>query len=226
MRNNILMTAVLVSLTVLLQGCAGFGWIAEQIHGKKIPALYEIKPKPTLIMVDDPDRLLPSGNLAQVIAANVAHNLTFQEELEDMYIVPQRDLIKLQTDLGKEYLRQPIDKIGSRLGANQVIYINIKAFQTRYAGQVYRPTATAEIKLIETKTGHRLFPTNAKRVIDTTLTPPGHMVTVKTFYQREDLDGTGTQQVHERRIAEELGQKIAEIFYNHAEPEPGETLPG
>ena len=224
-KQTILMLSVLVTL-VAAQGCAGLGWLSEQIVGKKIKALYEIKSRPTLVLVDDPDGVLPSRNLQQVIAVNVQHHLKFVEDLADMYVVPQRALVELREDLGEKYMKQPIDRIGSRLGARQVIYINMRSFATRVGGPLYRPTALAEVKLIETTTGHRLFPAADQRVIDTTTTPPGYLVKMESEYERVDLDGRGTQEVFERRLAEDLGRKIAEVFIDHSKPEPGRDLPG
>ncbi|QQE12842.1 DUF799 family lipoprotein [Planctomycetota bacterium] len=233
----ILTTLVLVSVS----GCAGLAFVADFIEGDKAPAVYEPEPKTTLVMLDDPFKVIPNSQIGRTITSNVEYHM--QKNMVDavkeknskikdpekhelhIELVPSDKIFALQDEMGKDFDKMPIDKIGKRMGADQVVYVSVQSFQTHYAVNVFKPKATVEVKVIDSKTGKRLFP-EGKVVVDTSITPPGYMLDVDLPYKGTNFEGPSEELQLRRLLAEKIGLEVARMFYKHQKPQPGETLPG
>ena len=65
--------------------------------------------------------------------------------------------------------------------------------------------------------GSRMFPADNKH---------GHALTTVQEYEDLDTGGRGTQAVVARRLAEQLAEDIAKVFYKHKPKPVGHLLPG
>ncbi|MCC6681512.1 MAG: hypothetical protein IT445_11480 [Phycisphaeraceae bacterium] len=221
-RSLTIITARCLLLAALLftSGC-GEGYLAHMIHGPdKVPAAYTLADRPTLIVVDDPAGRFQDPNLPAVVAVNIEFNIKQNKALEAP-IVPARELADMQSKLGDEYARLPIDELGRRLGAEQVIYALIDDVTLQSTSGMYRPTALAQVKVIDATTGKRLFP-EAPAVIDPNASTRGRNV-VAQFRGGTSVgaDSQGAAVAMRRELAEMLGRDIARLFFKWKPPEIG-----
>ncbi|QDU34770.1 hypothetical protein KS4_28450 [Poriferisphaera corsica] len=235
-----LMLVVLGGMGVA-SGCAGFAFVADFIQGGKVKAAYVLPTDKTLVMVDDPMGAVPNSQILRTITTNIEHYMQREmidpvieknkkiedpEKLESyVTLIPSDKIYGLEDEVGEDFAKMPINRIGKRLDADQVVYVSIKSFTIHYAGNVYRPNATVEVKVIDSKTGKRLFP-EAKKIVDRTMTPPGYMLKVELPYQGVNFDGPSIELQLRRELAEQIGKQVAEVFYDHRQPQPGDSLPG
>lgn len=213
----------LLSAAVVLCGCDSIiGFPAAAIGGPgKVPAAYTLPDRPTLVLVDDPTARFSDPNLALVVAANVEHHLKFHEVLTAP-LVPTSRLADLQAKAGDDYAAMPVDQIGRELGAQQVIYVLIDAVSLQDVPGVYKPSATAQVKVIDTATGRRLFPDPPAPNQPASSTPVrGQPVAVELKYKGADVGSRGAVERMKRTVAEVLGRDVARLFYKWSPPEPG-----
>ena len=235
LRRNMICILLLSFLGLSLAGCEGFGFLAVLFDGNKVPPAYELKPCKTLVMVDDPASVLPDKIVQRVIENNIVfhidRNLPLQQNPKEepgvpvISFVPLTKLYKVQSEMEDDFDSVPIDRIGKKVGADQVIFVTVTDFRTLYAGALYKPTASLDIKVIDVESGRRVFPKRGK-MVDKDAVPPGYLMTAELNYKSSHVKGPGNQQEMQKKLAEYIGRQIAELFYKHKLPEIGSTLPG
>jgi len=212
---NALVAACLLTALMLIAGCTEPGFLAHVLTGPaKVPAKFTLEPRPTLVVVDDPTNLLGDRNYPAVVAANVGFHLEKNEALDPTMIISQDRLSTLAAQLGDRYPTTPIDRIGARLKAEQVIYIYIRTVKLQVAGAYYHPVAGVEVKVIDVTDGKRLFP-KAGQYDDPQTTPPGHMMSIEMKRQTIDPDRRHAPAMLARGLAERVGWEVAQLFYKH-----------
>jgi hypothetical protein len=207
--------ALLVLVCLACAGCEGPGFAAYVIAGPpKIKAKYTLEKRPTLVIVDDPRNTLGNPNYPVVVGANVGFHLQGNKALLPEQVVSQDRLSVLASQMGNRYPLTPIDQIGARLGADQVIHVMIRSASMRADNTYYQPTAAVEVKVIDTRTGKRLFP-EADGSTGTVATRPGQSLSVAL--PRQTLDETRRHALPTlaRDLAERVGQEVAQLFYQH-----------
>lgn len=210
-----------VALLALLTGCEGLAFLAA-MGGDKVPAVYELPNQTTLILVDDPSTQLGDPALRSVVATNAAYHLK-QNKALDASIVPQEELSLLMAREGQQFAKMPVDQIGRLLQAQQVVHVVVESVVLEVAPGVYRPTAMAQVKVIDASTGQRLFP--AAEPFDTALsTPPGYSVRVRLSVDTARVGDSGATVMLRRELAQRLGLTVAQLFYKHSKPQPGGKL--
>jgi hypothetical protein len=198
----------------LLTGCAGLGYLANAATGgNKVPAKHTLKPKPTLIMVDDPDRRLAQPTMVSQIAANARFHLRQNTALTEPLLSPTDQLPRVRRDLGNDYHATPIATVGQQVGAEQVVHVLIRSVDLQYGGPVYRPQAACEVKVIETQTGKRLFPEDQSQIEG--LSPRGYVVRSKLPSRHGDDTVRGARTIMARKLARRIGRDVARLFYRH-----------
>jgi hypothetical protein len=219
-----LAAAAVLALAVLsAAGCKGPGFLAYVIAGpKKIPARYTLEPRPTLVIVDDPSRALGDPNYATVVGANVGFHLKQNQALPETMIVSQDKLSALASELGEDYASTPVDRIGARLGADQVVYVLVRSVTMQVAPGYFKPLAVVEVKVIDTPTGRRLFP-DPGVYQDPRQMPPGHTLSIEMTRQTLDPGHRQAAATLARSLSEKIGLEVAQLFYRHA---PIDTSPG
>ncbi len=207
--------AALIFSALSAGGCAEPGFIAHVIAGPDhVKARYTLEPRPTLVIVDDPQNALGDPNFPAVVGANVGHNLIQNEVLDAGLVVSQDHLSSLAVQLGDRYPTTPIDRIGTRLKAQQVIYVRVISVKMQIAGAYYHPTAVVEVKVIDAQTGSRLFP-KAGEYSDPETTPPGLTFPIEMKRQTLDENRRHARSMLARSLAERIGLEVAQIFYDH-----------
>lgn len=226
-RRRILITLLLgTALLLSLPACEPGAVLVDAIQGpEKVQPLYLLPDVPTLIMVDDPKHLLNNPGLARQIATTAIHYLEFNEVLPTASFVDPKELAKLESELGNRWATTPIDEIGRRLGAQQIIYAKINSARFHFAETLYRPEATIEVKVINADDGQRLWP-EPPALVDPTNLPPGHLIQIKDHYVSRDSRyvGDSTPDDLARRLADDAGLRLARLFYQWQKDQPGASL--
>lgn len=230
--------ALLTLAALTAAGCEGPGFLAYVITGPgKVKARYTLEHRPTLVIVDDPNRALGDPNYPTVVGANVGFQLKHNQALPESLVVSQDRLLSLAARMGDDYATTPIDRIGARLDADQVIYILVRSMNMQLAPGYYKPTAVVEVKVIDTPTGKRLFPKpgtypNPQQTppghtppghTPPGHTPPGQILSVEMKRQALDPGRRHAESMLARRLAERIGLEVAQLFYDHDRPD---TSPG
>ncbi|MCC7145519.1 MAG: hypothetical protein IT443_03665 [Phycisphaeraceae bacterium] len=150
--------ALYLAVGLSLGGCVAAGVLASGVAKEKVKARYRLPDQKTLVLVDDPKKLLGDPSAPAAAANRVAFDLIEKETLLAERFVAQEKLTAMIADLGPAYARMPIDQVGKKLDAATVIYVYIDSVQMQSEPGIYRPTAQARVKVIDTATGKRLFP--------------------------------------------------------------------
>lgn len=204
--------ALLLGGAMLLGGCQAPAFVLSNVLPRpKIPAVFEPPDQSTVVLVDDPHNLLPSVQLMSLIAGRTAGDLEENDVISQ--IVPHT-LIEDLRAREPDFVRWPIDRVGRRVGAKQVVYVLIEGYDMLETdtSEIFRPTAAVRVKIVDVATGRRLFPESD---------PLGYPVTVQKYYRDAHDVGVGDRAVMARQLADRVGEDIALLFYEHKQREVG-----
>ena len=223
----------IVLLTASTSGCAGGGFFGYLLTGKDaIPKKYALPDRTTLVLVDDPDHLLGGPSSANRVASNVAYYLkegetkkAEEQGLPTAKIISIDEINALRADMGdKTWHLTPIDQLGKKLGADQVIYVRIDTATLGAINQkVYRPKATCTVKVIDAIHSTRLWP-EVGTLIDSSQAPPGHAMRVNMQYDGTDRGGQGHESILVQELCESIGRDVARLFYDWKSKTVGSTI--
>lgn len=203
--------AALLVCGSFLGGCELPGFFADNFMPRpKIPAAYKPLDRTTVVMVDDPRGLLPSGQYANLIAERISRDLQTHKALTR--VLRPQELWDLRHQ-HRDFADWPVDKVGREVGAEQVLYVVVDGFD--FAGDtndMYRPNAAARVKFVESQSGRRLFPEHNELDVRTTL-----FFKQKLFDRPSHAEQTQVMQ----KLAEHLGADIAAKFYDAKARETG-----
>lgn len=207
----------LLAMLLLLSGCNAVAYVATVVGGgTKIPALYELKDRPTLVFVDDPARKLTTSLLAGQIASGVGHELEDHEVLTKGHVVDPAVVNQMRAD-HSDFGGWAIDKIGRQAGAEQVIYVSVQDWKlTAEAGNIYEPTSEVRVKVVDVASGMRLYPDPSAE--------HGYPVVTQRHHTAMVHADASTPVVLARDLADHVAVDVAKMFYKHETPvrPPGE----
>jgi hypothetical protein len=200
------MSAILGAIGVA-GGCAAVGFVAKAIaDNPDIPPAYELADRSTVVFVDDPAHLLANLTVGSTIAQRITADLRANKT--KMKIIEPTAIDDLRAG-DAAFAQIPVDVVGQRVGADQVIYVLIDSFTIGDEQGVYRPLGSARVKVIDVPSRRRIFPGNEQ----------GHTVTRQLNYNHESVDARGQLTVLTRSVAEQLGRDIGFLFYTHKRPD-------
>lgn len=206
------LTIALAVTSTALGGCQ-IGALLLGATGERVKAEYKLPDRTTLVMVEDPDEHLGDPSLTGVVARKVENQLEEYKAFDEGAIVPQQALREVANELGDDYARAPIDRIGRLADAEQVIHVAVRSVRMMRAVNVYEPTASVEVKLIDTTNSRRLFP-EAGSFESGGEPVPGHVVTSSLEVSTADRPDQGTVTVLSRQLAERIGRDVARVFHH------------
>lgn len=211
--------SVMLLMCLLCAGCEGPAFVAHVIAGPpKVKAQYKLEPRPTLVIVDDPQQMLGDLNNPIVVGANVGYNLKENGVLLPEQVISQDHLSVLMAQMGERYMATPIDQIGQRLNAEQVIHVLVRSASMVSDNTYYEPTAKVEVKVIDALTGKRLFPTIGEGK-NPKPNEPGELMVIRLKRQTLDETRRHALQTLTRGLAERVGLEVAGLFYDHISPD-------
>ncbi len=216
---------LLVLLMAAATGCEIFGVIANAFFPEKIKARYRLEDRPTLVLVDDSSASLGNPALLNLIAHTITTDLAKQKKLSDEHAVSTHKLYELASRLGGGYARTPIDHIGTELGAQQVIHVDIKSVHLLQEPGLYRPIAATHVRVIDARQGKKLFPQQHDGATPDASSNPRHETVTVTLRRSSVHSGEQAEtQLILRLLCERIGHEVAKLFYDYLPRQPGDPF--
>lgn len=218
------MVCVVALLLATVPGCNIAGYVAQVIFPELTPPIYDLPKLKTVILVDDTNNQLGDPTHTGVIAQQMLFDLVQGKKLQTEQAIDYKFVRDMESKLGTDFDRTPVDEIGRQLGADQVIHVNIDYVQMSIQPGVIEPKAIVTLKVIDANKAIRLFPPpSAVTDIDGLETSKrGYRITVELPRSiMLDMDH-GTENLLLRKLSEQIGYIAARVFYEHPKLEDGQ----
>ncbi|MSR34414.1 MAG: hypothetical protein EXS12_06405 [Phycisphaerales bacterium] len=212
-----LMRAIaLLPMVIVASSCNFLVPAAYMIDGPpSIDAQYTLPDQKTVVFVDDRTNILSRTQLRAVIGDKVATDLMKKGLVTET--IASRDALSIARKDETIEKPMPISEIGQRVGAETIIYVQIREFALSEPGGLARPSALASVKVIDVTGRSRLYPPASELT--------GQLVTTNMREVENDLyqSTSGRRQI-EDTLAAEIGAEVAKLFYKHETTELGKNL--
>jgi hypothetical protein len=196
---------LLVTLLSLSAGCVQFAsaW-ANLSGGDVVEPEYTLTKGSLLVLIDDPTNVVSEPRAVRELFATISD--IFLEFKVNRQLISWEDRERLERS-EKDYHRLSIRQIGEKLGAEQVLYIQIEKFSlhSEEGAPLLKGEFVTRVKVLSTKQDHdvRLWPRE----------PSGRRITATTPPVSSEGDKTASDVAQELGI--KMGQAISELFYEH-----------
>jgi hypothetical protein len=200
--------AVALAAAALLTSCNIVAPVMGLAAGRgKQEALYTLNPKmPTIVFVDDRASKLGRASLRVAISEITGREL-LRNELVDDVINSQGAIAFARTEPADKPFT--IEEIGESVGAQQIVYVEINGFGLSVDGVTLQPTASAWVRVVEVGlTPARVWPIDAD----------SYQVVAELRERGESGISDASRRELQDKLAAELGDAIAKVFYEHANP--------
>lgn len=208
-------------------GLYGCSWIVGAVSvvkpPEKIKAKYKLPDKPTLIVIDDPRGLVTNPSTLRRIASATRNVLEIEKVVVAGGFIGQDELAGYREELGEDYYRTSLAKLGIQLNAKQVIHAEVTGFQVGIGGNVIQPAIAMNVKVFDLDERDRTFP---KGVDPATGVDTGVSVySLQSQMKARDLTGQGAaRSIAVRDLADQAGRDVARLFFDWRVPAIGEGL--
>ncbi len=200
----------LYGLGLGLTGCV-IGPIIGQFTGRrsetvKVGAKYKLRTGNLLILVDSPVGVARSSGVRAVLSRELGREIEFHELAAS--VIPASELSAFRSNR-EDFEELNIAQIGRELWAQQVLYVEVTAFQLgtlldKPAGQ---GLVRARVKVFDVEQNQRVWPQ-----IETL----GHEVIVRTGFR--EPAGKDYRQEYTQDLCQKTAVKIVKLFREHREP--------
>lgn len=200
------LAALACGLGVLVtSGCNIVTPVAYAVAGPgKVKKVTELDPERSyVIFIDDPSSKVASRRLRSEIADTAQEALLKRGTVTNM--IDGRSAFAAA--VGERYgERMSIQEIGTSLKADVVIYALLTDFSLGAEVGTYRPTATLQVKLIDSATGDRIWPPQVGEMYPLRVTMP----------QKPGLapSSAAEMQKAQQDLATYTGTALAQLFYD------------
>lgn len=176
--------------------------------GDWIAAQFELTKEPLLVLIDDRSSIVTEPKAIREAHKTIAVNFT--EFKVNHNVIPFEEWQRLaQTD--KKYGRYSIRQVGEKLGADQVLYINVERFTLHGepGAPVFKGEFTVRVKVLSTNREKdvRVWPSEES----------GKRISVNSAPIPIDSEKSANDIATELGI--KLGKEVAMMFYGHRELE-------
>lgn len=178
----------------------------------KAPAAFELPAKRTVVIVDDKLNRMSRVSLRVVIGDSTGIQLLENSVVPET--ISTRDAVALIRRLDSAAKPVSIQRICESLGAEQVIYVEVDEFNLSGGRQEGGPEAVVLVKVMDISNGTRLWPTAGSEAVQSSLQDINPSLITTSAGRREVED----------KLAEQLGDDIAKLFYAHPRRELGGRL--
>jgi len=216
-----LLGAVLLALLVgPLSGCYGMDRVLGK--GEKVTKIYELPRKRTVVLVDSAPgqgrpNILALPGPRNIIAADMGYFLEKEEALDKGQVVPPKELLKVERELGADFATTPIDEIARRVGAQQVIHVLVEEARLRATGTLLQPYAEGQVKVLDIQTGRRTFP-HPTALTQNGAGEPGHRMLVEMERLSAETVTSNEAEVFANKLAQEVALQVSRYFYDWRKP--------
>lgn len=200
----LLLLLVFAPAVTLLAGCNVVAPAAYLIEGPPTTdPLYTLPQKKIVVFVDDRGSVIPRARLRREMALKTTNTLLLDEKLVPAAITPDAAIRVASIE---DYATPlAIDEVGRQVGAEVIIYVEPIQFAL-IAGGNPRPVSLVRVKVVDCKSGERLWPTD----------PAGYVVTAQMALQTDTAYTTPEGiSVLQTTLAEFTGLRVAQLFYKH-----------
>jgi hypothetical protein len=197
-------TGALICL-VMIGGCAVIGLVAEKTAGGRTPAAYDLGKRTTFVLAEryeNPSGVeLDSEPLARYVTDELSHK-------QSAPIIPADKIDALRRAQGANFHKMTIPQIGRELGAQQIIYINIRDIKVdrTVENDMTRGTGDVRVRVVDAQTGMTLWPSDVAE---------GHPIAFVTPMMR--VTPETTDWLVRDTVDRGLGVNVARLFYSIAE---------
>ena len=209
------LAALLAAAGIAASGCNIAAPALYLIHGPpRTPAAFELPNKPTVVFVDDRRNVLPRYELRAVAGDETAQRLISAKIVDKTF--SSRELMNMVRKQDTDKDLTAIDAIGRAAGADQIIYVKIVAWALTPDGYTPRPTAGAEVRVLDCVNRVKIFPVDEES---------GRYVEASLKLDNTELySSTANRRKLEDALATQLGIDVAKLFFDHETNELGSTL--
>jgi hypothetical protein len=210
-----MLTKIVLCLSLCLAlatagGCQALAAVLDKTSGDpKDPAKYVPEHDNMLIVVED----YQNPALVEIIADHMNHLIAAELIANKVapIVNPQR-LTLLKLDHPDEYSKMKLPAIGARLGARQLLYVNVTEFSTgaAEATNVMRGHAQARVRIVDCEKGDTRWPRD--------MASSGFPVDVDVPFAA-DSENTNSTAVREA-LGKALAEKVARLFYSATIDQP------
>jgi hypothetical protein len=201
--------ALLAASVCFTAGCQMIGVAADRASGgPTVKAKYvPEKNDPMLVFVESYGLVLDSGIESEHMT------LSLQQALEDNKIAPlvnQQALEKLEDAHPQDYHKMTIADIGRKLGAKQVLYVNITRAEIAKpggSGQM-RGHMEALVKIVDSASADTRWPTDS----------PSEFVQITTGWIPDNANKTDSDV--RAQMADQMADDIAKLFHEYHPEQP------
>ena len=190
--------------------CGPIGAIAYKLQpDPTVEAKYKLQDRPTAILVENFRNPDIAATDAELLTRNLSDRLkdVVVDKKPLVHVVAFEKVIDLRDAKPKAFFKMTIPQIGTAVGAEQVIYVDLQAggVAPMATGEVLQGKASAQVKVVDVATGDTLWPTEMA---------DGFPVTTQT----NPLEGqsAGTYNAVREQLYEDLADKIAKLFYKYS----------
>lgn len=209
-----ILCATVASGLMLLPGCAA-AVVADAIGVNWNKAVYTLEDKPTLVFIQvHPGAMELFGlpDLKARIAAVIERDLSSRGKLTK--VLDQSSLHEVAARDPLAFSRMSIDAIGRRVGAAQVVIVDIEQAVLRSQPGIVEPYVQSRVRVISTDPARRLFPVDPHQPNDPSMQPAGHaVITEMRPRQIVELEARERSMIV-RALAELVARDVARKFYN------------
>lgn len=171
------------------------------------PAEYQLQARPTVVFVDDRGNALPRRNLRVMIGDKVAQQLMIEEVLTDT--ITSRDALAVASRETDDELLS-MEEIGRKVGAQQLIYVQMTGYVDSFDGVRRRPAAACEVSVIDVVNRVRLYPAPDSPTRTRTL----EIISPREFPEAA-FSSAAARRVMQDEMAAIIGEEVAKLFYKH-----------
>jgi hypothetical protein len=175
-------------------------------------ATFSLPNIPTVVFVDDRKNIMHPTRLRRVVADRITKDLLEKEILTTM--VSPRDILRVSSASDRYGEPVPMDQLAKSVDASILIYIEIASFSLTNDGQTAKPVASCGVKIIDVQQKKRLFPTEGTHLVRA----------IVADIAPSRLSGSGEVRKLAEELAENLGDAVAKLFYEHTTGRLGENL--
>ncbi len=200
MRPIFLATALLGAMMLAATGCQLAGGAAYALMGPPaVPAVYTPPQRSTLIFIEN----FRHPSLVRLSGEQLERELA--DQLREHKIAPTIDAAALQRLRDQRDARlsgMSIAQVGSKIGADQILYVELQQADLEGDGDLVRGTVAVRVRWVDSQTAKTLWPASSDE---------GWPINVQTPWikRSEQTDDTAVRQVMISATADQL----AKLFY-------------
>ena len=186
-------------------GCGALGWWASWLPPDAVDAIYKFPEKTTvLVLVDDPKGLGREASI-QLDLANAINDQLLDHKVTKK-VISQRSLL-IEMSRTPSFQQLSITEIGKRLKADIVLHVKIDQFALKdnRLSPIWHGELAATVKVVSVKDG-RLWPTDRHG---------GYAMPEINSPREADDESKRMGEKITARMAKEMADKIAKLFYKH-----------